>query len=274
MKKKKVLYSIIILVMVTVVLLYLWELCAEGGAHYTPDYPMVSLRPYVEKEELAKEDYKLLFEQTGLGKPAIDTLWEEGRQEEIISVQECFFEKVTVTCENNTAISKEECLCKDGENYKVYIPVIEEGDILITFSTHVFGWRVGHAALVVDAVNQRTLEARVLGTDSAVMTMSHWQEYPSFAVLRFKGMSLEERMLIAENALDKLKGITYSLHAGLLGQGEGTHCSHLVWSAYKCSGYDLDSDGNWPVTPRDIFESPLLEVVQLYGMNPEALKKY
>ena len=134
MKKKKVLYSIIILVMVTVVLLYLWELCAEGGAHYTPDYPMVSLRPYVEKEELAKEDYKFLFEQTGLGKPAIDTLWEEGRQEEIISVQECFFEKVTVTCENNTVISKEERLCKDGENYKVYIPVIEEGDILITFS--------------------------------------------------------------------------------------------------------------------------------------------
>lgn len=274
MKKKKVLYSIIILVMATVALLYFWENYAEGGAHYTPDYPIVSLRSYVEKEELDKGDYDLLFKQTGLGKSAINALWEAGRQEEIISVQECFFEKVTVTCENNTVISKEESLCKDGENYKVYIPVIEEGDILITFNTHVFGWRVGHAALVVDAEVKKTLEARVLGTDSAVMTMSHWEEYPSFAVLRLKGVSLEERSLVAENALDKLRGVPYSLRAGLFGQGEGTHCSHLVWSAYKYSGYDLDSDGNWPVTPRDIFESPLLEVVQIYGMNPEALKKY
>jgi len=276
MKKKKVLYSISIIISVIVIwgILHLWELCAEKGAHYTPDYPRVNLQLYVKKEKLEKGDYELLFKQTGLGPAAINTLWDEGRREEIVRVQEYFFEEVAVSCERNTVISKEESLHKDGGDYKVYIPVIDEGDILLTFNTHVFGWRVGHAALVVNAQEQKTLEARVLGTDSTVMTMSHWEKYPSFVVLRLKGIPLEECSLIAENALHKLQGVPYSLHAGLLGQGKGTHCSHLVWSAFKQYGYDLDSDGSWPVTPRDIFESPLLEIVQVYGMNPEALKKY
>ena len=47
---------------------------------------------------------------------------------------------------------------------------------------------------------------------------------------------------------------------------EGTHCAHLVWYAYNRFGYDVDSDGGVIVTPRDIFESPVWEVVQVYGM--------
>ena len=46
----------------------------------------------------------------------------------------------------------------------------------------------------------------------------------------------------------------------------GTHCAHLVWYAYQQFGYDLDSDGGIIVTPRDLYESTNLEIVQIYGM--------
>ena len=48
----------------------------------------------------------------------------------------------------------------------------------------------------------------------------------------------------------------------------GTQCAHLIWSAFAAAGYDIDSDGGWLVTPRDLARSPLLEVVQVYGVDP------
>ena len=50
-----------------------------------------------------------------------------------------------------------------------------------------------------------------------------------------------------------------------------TQCSHLVWYPYKHFGYDIDSDGSWLVTPKDIANSDLFEVVQVYGVNPEEI---
>jgi hypothetical protein len=45
----------------------------------------------------------------------------------------------------------------------------------------------------------------------------------------------------------------------------------VVWYPYERYGYDLDSDGFWLVTPKDIANSDLLEVVQVYGADPEAI---
>ena len=45
----------------------------------------------------------------------------------------------------------------------------------------------------------------------------------------------------------------------------GTQCAHLVWLAYAAYGYDIDSNGGLIVTPKDIAESELFEVVQIYG---------
>ncbi len=276
MKMRRIILCSVIFVIVSAIFLHLWEEGVEAEAHYTPDYPMVELEPYLEKGELTAEEYTILFEQTGLGKPAIDTLWARGAQEELEKVQQNFFDAVSVECEHNTIISKEESLCREGQRHSVYIPVVEEGDILLTFNCHVFGWRVGHAGLVVNAQKRQTLEARVLGTDSALLSMSHWQEYPSFAVLRLKNAAKEEREQIAEKAVKRLQGVPYRLHAGIFGKKEGkeqkpegTQCSHLVWCAFWNCGYDLDSDGGKVVTPKDIFDSPLLEVVQIYGMNPK-----
>ena len=80
---------------------------------------------------------------------------------------------------------------------------------------------------------------------------------------------------IAITALELHHDIPYDLTAGIFGpksadkdKKKGTHCSHLIWQAYRYYGYDLDSDGGLIVTPKDIANSPALEVVQVYGVDP------
>jgi uncharacterized protein YycO len=75
-----------------------------------------------------------------------------------------------------------------------------------------------------------------------------------------------------------LNNIPYDLVTGIFnskfkepGEIDGTQCAHLVWEAFKLYGYDLDSDGGGLVTPNDIANSPLLEVVQVYGVNPREI---
>ena len=244
-------------------LLVLWGMAAEQGARYLPEYPKENIEEYLYKEALSEEDYNLLFQQTGLARPGVDALYREGRQEELLKLQERFFAQVPIVCRANTILTREERIAARTD--ATLIPCIEEGDILITFNSHAFGWRNGHAAMVVDAKKQLTLEAQVLGSDTAVVSMEHWTHYPSFAVLRLKNTSGQERKTIADKAREQLTGIPYRLTAGIL-PITGTQCAHLVWYAYHQFGYDLDSDGGLIVTPRDLYDSPLLEVIQIYGM--------
>ena len=69
--------------------------------------------------------------------------------------------------------------------------------------------------------------------------------------------------------------IPYGLFTGIPNKApeniNKTQCSHLVWYPYFHFGYDLDSDGSWLVTPKDIANSDLLEIVQVYGVNPEEI---
>lgn len=271
----------------------------EAHAHITPGYPKENIEFLIHKsaegEKLSERDYELLFRQTGLGRAAVDFLIGNNREQELLGLQEMFFADVTVECEANTIVTREERITADAS-----IPYVENGDILITFNSHALGWRNGHAAMVVDAEKRLTLEARVLGTSTTVMSMNHWESYPSFVVLRLKNTTKEQREAIASYAVENLTDIPYRLEAGVMerlkkllttslarmkatgadhadnlaGNGgtaittlSGTHCAHLVWYAYEYFGYDLDSDGGMIVTPGDIFESPLLEIVQIYGMQ-------
>lgn len=274
MKKKKLrkCLRIAVCACATALSLYLWTTAAEYNAHVEPEYPREDISSYINRETLQPEDYELLFQQTGLGAAAVDTLRMEGRQEELLTLQERYFAKVNIACNSNTILSRAEYLV-DVESGQT-IPVVEEGDILINFNCHFFGWRSGHAGIVTDAQHRQTLEARILGTDTALLRLDQWQEYPSFAVLRLKDASREERREIAAYAAENLTDIPYRLTAGMWEThipGEevvsGTQCAHLVWIAYRHFGYDLDSDGGLIVTPRDIFESPLLEIVQVYGIK-------
>lgn len=254
-------------------LLLAWEAAEEKNARHIPDYPQTDIRHYIEKESLTKEDYQVLFRQTGMSKVAVNALREQEQMNQLLDLQKKLFQEVSIQCEANTIISKEERIMSPiSDEECASIPYLEDGDILISFNSHVLGWRNGHAAIVVDAKKRLTVEARVLGSDSAIMSMKHWEQYPSFAVLRLKNVTQKEREVIAEYAKLNMVGLTYRLTAGwgdwIYPENftEGTHCAHLVWYAYREFGYDLDSDGGLIVTPYDLYESPLLEVVQVYGM--------
>lgn len=299
--------------------LWLWTASAESRAHYTPEYQREELNDLLSKDSLTEEEYNLLFLQTGLGRAGVDELFREGRQEELLYLQERFFMPVEYECrrvnpfcrgERLLAPAREEvseaCRLRNGECLGTaageeldFLPAVRTGDILVTFSGHVFGWRSGHAGIVIDGEEGLTLEAISPGSVSRICTVDSWEEYPCFVLLRLKDCTEEEAAQIASYAAANLKEVPYELfclaerprvssfHTGKKegcqgrslaeGQGEaepdeeplsGTQCAHLVWSAFFHFGYDLDSDGGQIVTPGDLYESELLEVVQLYGISP------
>lgn len=136
----------------------------------------------------------------------------------------------------------------------------------------------------------RTVESVTLGVESRLRRLDRWRSYPSFVVLRLRedvalkkspndaGVA-EVGKQAAALAREHFCGLPYRLSAGLwkkpwkppeeYPKGAGTQCAHMVWSCYQALGFDLDSDGGRLVTPRDLLESPLLEIVQIYGMNPQ-----
>ena len=267
----------------------LWTEHTEHRAHVGPREPWQDLGAILEKHELSDEDVALLWQQTGLREAGIRSLWSEGEQQKLMVLQERLYAPVQIACASNTPISREERICSEqGElTFGKAFPTVEEGDILISFNCHVLGWRSGHAALVVDTKQGLSLEARVLGTDTALISLENWLRNPSVAVLRVRDKSREDRRAVADYAREHLVGIPYDLLAWKGKEREedaveevasrvvpeGTHCAHLVWMAYNAFGIDLDSDGGWIVTPRDIYDCDQLEIVQVYGMATESLRE-
>lgn len=150
------------------------------------------------------------------------------------------------------------------------LPALEDGDILVTQCAHSFGWRHGHAALVVDAAAGRTLEAVTLGVPSGYGSVQSWRTYPSFSVLRLKEADAEARREAARYAQTHLQALPYRLTSGLFREKApsppaGSQCAYLVWYTYYQSGYDLDGDGGRLVTVEDLLQSPLLETAARVG---------
>lgn len=267
-----------------VINLFLQTFWAHRTPYFVPDYAQADLGPILGQDSLSQDDYDTLFLQTGLARPAVDQLLARGSAglEAIEAAQEGFFRPVTPECVTLIAgrFTCEDRLYDAGGApvYAVPLAPLEAGDIILTFSTHTFGWRHGHASLVVDPLNAITLEAVVLGSDSAPMDARHWRTYSNFMVLRVKGASGEERLQAAQFALKHLDGIPYSLLAGIFGpkapapSGSLTaQCAYLPWYAWQALGYDLDADGGKIVTVLDLAQSPLLEVVQVYGIDPRRI---
>ncbi len=217
------------------------------------------------KNTYTEADYSLIFEQTGLGRTAVDS---PDRTHSLLEYCDSYFADIDYTCKMNSPVSYEERVKGEG----ALIAPLEDGDVLVTNSSHVFSWRNGHAAIVINANEGVTLEAVVIGKNSGTQTIGKWRRYPNFAVLRLKGADREERAEIARSAEKHLHDIPYRAAIGLypmkystLDAVRGTQCAHLVWLAYAAHGYDIDSDGGLIVTPKDILESGLFEVVQTYG---------
>lgn len=273
--------------------LWLWTAEAESRAHYTPEYAREELQELLAGDSLTEEEYRLLFLQTGLSRAGVEELFLEGRQEELLYLQERFFMPVEYECrrvntfcrgERLLSPAKEEvgaaCLRRCGENFDMtedhlcFLPTARTGDILVTFSGHVFGWRSGHAGIVIDAEEGLTLEAISPGSLSGVCRVDSWEKYPCFALLRLKNCTAEKAEEIASYAASSLAEVPYELFcltdrtSADQEPPAGTQCAHLVWSAFFHFGYDLDGDGGRIVTPGDLYESEQLEVIQVYGIRP------
>lgn len=250
-----------------------WKEYSERFAYQAPFYDMVDLEPILGREQLNYADYEVISEQTGLHEDILMELVVKGEEETIYRIQEMYFRIPDMTCKHNTPISWEERITDaDRQYYEGKFVGLEEGDILITPNSHTYGFRNGHAAIVIDAREGKTLEAVVLGEPVCVQSIQKWETIPTVIVLRLKDASAEKRKEIAEHAVECMNEVRYGFSQDMLDwlwteDVKNTHCSHVVWKCYKDFGYDLDSDGGIFVTPSDIVESDLLEVRQVYGVG-------
>ncbi|MBP3887656.1 MAG: hypothetical protein J6F30_08385, partial [Cellulosilyticum sp.] len=250
--------------------------------HYTPKIAKLDLKPILHKDSLNCDDYTLLFEQTGLSAAIIDELRSSPDFEnKILLFQKNYLAELetynlymppATFCQlagSSPKVKDQSKTTAKSQTKAFTIAPYHNGYILATNATHSFGWRHGHLGLVVDEIHGYTLEAIHPGTVSCLQNIHKWEYYPTFKLLRLKDLSLDEHNNIANYALAYLKGLPYNI-LGAKHQNipSSTHCSLLIWQAFDYFGYDLDSTGGPFVSPKDIVCSPLLEVLQIYGFDP------
>lgn len=239
---------------------------AHRAGYFVPDYPQVTLTE--------QTDYETIFLQTGLGSSAAKNLLETGEFQAILDAQDAFFHPPKAECTPLLGWFTREDRFVNGAG--IPLADLQPGDVLVTLSTHTAGWRHGHAALVID--ENTTLESIVLGTNSTLVNAARWASYSNYAVLRIKNVTPELQQQVTEYSKKHLLDVPYHLTSGWIGPkapqpGDaqfGLHCSYLVWYAWNQFGYDLDSDGGRLVTAHDLLQSDLLEVVQIFGMDPRS----
>lgn len=275
--KKALIVLITILIIITAISIA--EIIIKPKGYTRPEYDKIDITGILSKESLSDDDYKELFFQTGLGKIAIDEILKDEvtGKEKILKFQENFFAECNIDRSVSAMIVNHESLVND-EGKPVYgfdLAPYENGYVLITKGTYSLGWRHGHAGIVTDAENGETLEAVLLGTDTMLQNINKWRTFPSFMMLKLKDTSQETLDEIAEFAKDTVLGIPYGLTVGLTSKKNpepenitSTQCSHVVWYPFMQFGYDTDYDGSWLVTPKDIANSDLFEIVQVYGVDP------
>ncbi len=270
--------AVLILLFAGVLYLLVGALHVDDDAHITPAYAMADLTPILEKPrgEWQDEDYATLTAQTGIfSRETLSKL----SATEIRAFQEAlFYEGKLVHEVVAEGLVYHDMLFDKRTGTRFYAPIVplEPGDVLVTSSSHLFGWRHGHAALVL---TNGMLQSAVIGTNSAICSLDSgigvpwFRAAPNFMVLRLKDADAAARKQIADDAAKYLVGVPYHFTAGIFtpkDQGTepiDTYCSHLVWQAFKNAGYDIDSDGGLVCTPRDIAESQCFEVIQMYGFD-------
>ena len=270
-----VLFGIIAFLSLLCAALLIADAAVDASARVLPSYSREDITQILKKENWSESDYNTLYLQTGLGRSALDEMKDDA--ERILTFQDALFYDGELAHEEVAITTKRDIFA--DTRYRAPMVDLQDGDVLITSTCHSFGWRNGHAALVVNGTNGSLLESVSLGIPSTITAYgSDWFCYgTNFMVLRLKDAGEEARAEIAQTARERLYNVPYSLTVGFLSpkdQGEtpqGTHCSHLVWQAYHYFGYDIDSDGGPLCTAQDIARSDLFEVVQVFGFDPVKL---
>ena len=157
--------------------------------------------------------------------------------------------------------------CVDSQNQPVachQLKEIQNGDILVSKSSHTLLFRHGYAAIVVDAKAGLVIEALGYGAPSMIQSLDKWNYYPTVKVLRLKERTDEMMNELVETAKTQFLDLNYNILAKKNNLST-THCSDIVWKVFNEFGYDLDSNGGAFVTPQDIANSPYLDVIESYG---------
>lgn len=270
-----------LIIAVSVVLVFAFSIFAFLSAGYfaahlwkpcRPDYEKADLTATLSKSFLDESDYGFLYRQTGLTKLGVDGLVSEGKTERIYEIQNDFF--------GDNEFEKDTfgpflCWEKRKSDKEVARAELENGDIIVSSSTHFSCFRFGHAAIVIDA--EKGIVAESAGYDSpSFVDPCDFFNRPSFMILRLKA-DKETRQKIADYAKETLVGVDYSIFCGIFtkkyeeGKPTKSQCAHLVWYAFKHFGIDIDSNGGAIVLPKDIANSDELELVQNFGFDLDKL---
>ena len=278
-KTERWIKSIFLVLIGCVCVIALWTLLTENSAFTPPRSEKAPLAEILQKEILDEADYELLWEQTGLSRSAVDELWQKSdRNERLYREQNRFFHAPVYQCRGLTGFVKVEVIGGRENYYRLYD--LRPGDVLLTKSTHTFGYRHGHSALFIGS--GELLEATEIGEPVSVTEAAYWGSYPTGIHLRITedaaaeiGMSREEAgLFVAEYAQKNLLDDEYRLTAGLFNDGmeeNETQCAHLIWAAFQSVGIDV-SARDFPVTPYALLESGKFEIIRCWGFDPNDIR--
>lgn len=266
-------FSVILIVLLLIAGLLEAGVFAEHFLYrpYAPDYKKEDISSLLEKEERSEQDYQKLYAQTGLSAAAIEDILKKHDKDFVLEIQEDFFAGYKVNSEQFAPFT---CYHYIDKNIKT--APLKDGDIIVTPTTHFSVFRLGHASILSDAENGEMVSATGYMRKSYIEGIFELTDRPAFVILRPKNRQAAQKA--AKFAGENLTDLQYSVSVGLTApkfpeRADRTQCGHLVWYAYKKQGIDIDSNGGPFVFPSDILNSPELEVVQVYGMDPLALKK-
>ena len=262
-----VVFAVLLIFIFTCWILYI--ISDKNIDRWHPDYEIADISAVLEKDNLTKEDYAFLYEQTGLTEIGIQRALNKGDagKKRILKIQEEFFTEYKV--ENSEF---DPLMCTDYiDKYTTNI-YLEDGDIIVSASTHLSCMRIGHAGLVTNGDNNEVLQAVAYGEPSEIGFMTDFTDRVNYMVLRPK-FSEEVRKSVAEYAKNNLCGIKYSAFVGSFNKksAKKTQCAHIVWFAYAKCGYNLLKKNTTLVLPYDLANSDMVEVVQVSGFNPYTL---
>ena len=273
-----IVFSIVLFFIVVFAFMLTSDAAAHGMARVVPDYAMDSkgLATVLDKDrsEWTDDDYQFIYDQTGLTRAYFDG---------VTSVNAAFVKNCQADLFYNAEVGHNSYFSFSSHDYfkghYAHMVDLRLGDVIISSSVHTMGWRNGHASIVVSGGNSssaRIAEAVCVGTDSCISNTSWFRQATNFIVLRPK-LSAEEAAEIARWAAENMVGVHYSLVTGIFNAKDQsdnvqtTQCAHLVWQAYMAFGYDIDSTGGPVVTPKNIANCDLFEVIQVNGFDLEKL---
>lgn len=240
---------------------------SDARAEYVkPAYAATDISGILEKSSLSDADYETLYRQTGLTKIGVDRCMARGSEgiARIKSIQSDLF------CDYAVDTDRFAPFCSAYRTgMRAACCYLENGDILVTSSTHIAGFPAGHAGLVTDADRGEALQAVSYFAESRLGSARDFTCRLNFMVLEPCAPD-GVREEVVRYAKSNLLGKKYGVFTGKRECGR-TQCAHLIWYAYNRLGIDLDGNGGLFVTPKNIANSPCVRVVQVFGFDLDKL---